>query len=330
MYKLIQIWVSLLCVLFVSCSSHKPYTNINGFIFGTSYSIKLAHSVDDVDALQIKIEQRLAEVDQAMSSWNQNSEINQFNNYPVNKWFKLSDDAYQVIHLALEISNLTRGYFDITVSPLVNLWGFKSNGTQVKVPKADAIRQELQNVGYKNLDLDNIRRSIRKHKPLTIDLASIAKGYAVDVIGKLLLDLGYHNHLVEIGGEIKAAGKRYDGTKWQIAIEKPSYSHRSIQKVIGLTDQSIATSGNYRNYFVINDTYYSHTIDPFTGLPVQDALASVSVISSSAARADALSTGIMAMGHTLGKQFAESNNIPALLIVIQTDNITALNINKFP
>ena len=326
MYK---IPLALLLALSVSCAAQKSYTKINGLIFGTSYSIKLAHNSDDVNALKRIIEQRLAEVDQAMSSWNQSSEINKFNNYPVNKWFKLSEDTYQVISLAIEISELTRGYFDITVSPLVNLWGFKSNSAQLQVPKTYSIKQELQNVGYKNLDLDNIQRSIRKHKPLKIDLASIAKGYAVDVIGKLLIDLGYHNHLVEIGGEIKAAGKRYDGTKWQIAIEKPSHVHRGIQKVIGLTNQSIATSGNYRNYFVIDGTYYSHTIDPFTGFPVQDALASVSVISSSAARADALSTGIMAMGHTLGQKFASSNNIPALLIYKQKDNFISLNINNF-
>ena len=255
MHHYLKLGFICIALLFTSCAQDRADSIIYGFVFGTSYSIKLAHSVDNIDSLKIQIVNRLALIDQAMSSWNKNSEINNFNNVAVNKWFQLSDDTYQVIKLALEISDLTGGYFDITVSPLVHLWGFKNHDPQIKVPSDNSIKKALQGVGYKNIQLDHVQRSIKKNKPLTIDLASIAKGYAVDAIALLLLELGYSNYLVEIGGEIKASGIRYDGKMWQIAIEKPSYSGSGIQKIIGLTNQAIATSGDYRNFFIIDDKY---------------------------------------------------------------------------
>jgi thiamine biosynthesis lipoprotein len=307
----------LLILILSACSQLTPTQIITDSIFGTTYTIKVVAPItaNKLSQLTIEIKQRLEQIDAAMSSWRSDSQINLFNNSPINQWMQVSVDTYKVIKIAQHISQLTKGSFDITTAPLVKLWGFKEYQSTSSIPSDAEIIQALKNIGFTKLQLDDATHSIRKLAPIRIDLAAIAKGYAVDVISELLLTHGYDNHLVEIGGEIKLNGMREGGNKWRLAIEQPQELEGSIAKIITLTNAALATSGDYRNYFVAGGTRYSHSIDPNTGYPISHNLASVTVIDSSSARADALATALTIMGIKQGLVFAQANNIAALFII---------------
>jgi thiamine biosynthesis lipoprotein len=230
-----------------------------------------------------------------------------------------------VIEQALVISELTDGAFDITVGPIVNLWGFGPGPEPENIPDDIQINTVLQNVGYHYLQTRHDPPSIQKKRSdLYIDLSGIAKGYAVDVLAEYLEGLGISNYLVEIGGELRANGNNPDSNYWRIGIEKPITNGRMLQRVIMLDNTSMATSGDYRNYVENDNIRYSHTIDPNTGRPISHRLASVTVIASSAMYTDALATALMVLGPEKGYHLAEDNNIAALFIVKTDDGFAEL------
>jgi FAD:protein FMN transferase len=311
----LQIICSLL--VFSACSKPTPTNLIAGSIFGTSYNIKIVAPIatDKLASLQTDIHQRLEKIDASMSSWRSDSQINLFNKIPVNQWMQVSPDTYQVIKLAQQMSELTAGNFDITIAPLVKLWGFKSYKTMQQIPTDAQIKQALTRTGFAKLQLDDTAQSLLKTAPISIDVAAIAKGYAVDVVAELLLTRGYQHHLVEIGGEIKVHGKRADGSKWRLAIEQPQEVQGSIAQIVNVTNAALATSGDYRNYVRLGNKRYSHSIDPLTGYPISHNVASVTVIASSSARADALATALTIMGATKGLEFANKHRLAVFFIL---------------
>ena len=312
-------------LLFLNACSSDPKDSviqISGKTMGTRYNISLIKpqntSIDlSKDRLQQSINALLIEINHQMSTYEKDSEISRFNNYHSTQWISISNDFLSVIKAALLISKKSDGAFDITVGPLVDLWGF---GPRIinKIPSDTLIKTTLQHTGYKKLRINESPPSLKKIDPLLrIDLSAIAKGFAVDKISHYLTQQGITNHLVEIGGEVKASGFNQFGQPWRVAIENPDSTQASTQNrhIINLTNSAIATSGDYRNYFIKDGKRYSHTIDPKTGEPIKHKLASVTVVHPSTMLADAYATALMVLGEKKGITMIYQEKLTANLII---------------
>ena len=220
----------------------------------------------------------------------------------------LHADTLQVIDTALSISRLTEGRYDITLEPVIDLWGF-SRDKPTPTPTNAAIEQALQQSGHHQLV--RVGQTIRKRLPgLSLDVSSLAKGYAVDKLGELVESRGISRYLVDIGGELRARGTRADGNAWQVGIENPN---GDVRQAIALQDTQIATSGSYRNYRMENGKRLSHIIDGATGRPINHRLVSVSVVHESTMLADAWATALLVVGEERAKQLIEQQALVAQL-----------------
>jgi len=310
-----------------------PFMQLAGSTMGTTYSIKFSTDTNgagplDQLAIHQAIEDLLVNVNQKMSTYQPDSELSRFNLHPDNSPFHLSEDTFRVFELAQQISELTGGVFDITVGPVVNAYGFGPESRPEQMPTENELNQLRKRVGYQLIVLNPTTQTIRKTRAdVYCDLSAIAKGFAVDQVAELLDKREIQNYMVEIGGEVRVRGHNADQQPWQIAIEKPITDVRSYYRIIGLGgsqqavdlgSQSMATSGDYRNFYVLDDgSHISHTIDPRTARPVTHELASVTVIHQECARADALATAFMVLGPEEGYNLAESQGIAALFLVRQ-------------
>ncbi len=325
--KKAQLWLGffVLIILFTGCNSKDQVFTFNGNTMGTTYSVKIVNNLPqhiDINNVKSKIDSVLQAVNQQMSTYITDSEISRFNRLMSKEWFTVSTDFYNVIVMAQEISRLTEGAFDITVGPIMELWGFnrdlKYNAWQP--PTDDEIREIKKSIGFNNIAVG--KNSIKKNNPDTkIDLNAIAKGYGVDVVFELLRDMGFTNILVEIGGEVRGTGYNNDGNYWKIGIDKPILNitpGTEFQAVISLNNRALATSGDYRNYFEYEGELFSHTIDPVTGYPTQNHIASASVTAPNCMTADALATALMVFGKE-GVALINSLDEVEAMIIIRTD-----------
>jgi len=315
-----------LCLIFILSACDKiaeqkpqdyPY-NAVGMTMGTSYNIKASKLPDSLTPKEInrQVKELLDKVNGQMSTYQKDSELSLFNQNTSTDWMPVSTEFYEVIKEALKISQLSNGLFDVTVGPLVNLWGFGPDEMTSATPDEAVIKERLNQIGYHRLKLKDDGLFAKKDIPgLYVDLSGIAKGYGVDQVGLLLEHLGIADYMVEIGGEIRVKGKNNQGQAWQIAVEKPTAEKRVIEKVLAITDTGMATSGDYRNYFEVDGVRFSHTIDPRTGRPINHKLASITILSDTSMEADALATAIMVLGPAEGYQFAEKNHIAAFFII---------------
>lgn len=291
---------------------------ITGATMGTTWSVSLLPAAGGTDPVALKtlLQQRLDRINGLMSTYDADSEISRFNRQTSSDWFALSAETAQVIELSLQISQLTAGAFDISVGPLVELWGFGASQRSEKIPSDEQVQAQLAQVGYEHLQLRHSPAAIKKQLPqLRIDLSAIAKGYAVDALKALLIQQGIDNFLLEVGGEMQIGGQRGDGTPWRIAIEKPLEGSREVETVFPLSETAVATSGNYRNFYLEDGQRYVHTIDPQSGRPIRHKLASVTVLDSNCARADALATALMVMGEEQARRFSEKNLLAVYLLI---------------
>lgn len=293
-----------------------------GRTMGTTYHVRVVGLPKGVDAPQLArlIDNSLQGINQLMSTYIADSEVSLFGRMAPDSWFDVSADTYNVIRASQELSRISAGAFDVTLGPVVALWGFGPKYTLDKVPSQIEIDRAKESTGFKYLLINPKALSIKKTRPLEIDLSAIAKGYAVDYLVAELKRLGLVSALVEVGGEVRAFGKKPNGNAWKIAIERPTEGVRSINKTISLIDRAVATSGDYRNYFEADGVRYSHTIDPNSGYPIRHRLASVSVIHESAMYADGWATALMVLGAEKGLQLAEKNHIAAYFIVREGDS----------
>lgn len=290
---------------------------------GTTYTVKVVSPEPELNRNSVseEIKLRLDKVNEQMSTYIETSDLSLFNQSNTTDWMKIPADLFNVIEEALRINNLSNNAFDITINPVVNLWGFGPGKQLSTIPDESEIHEALGKVGSQNIHLNAESYEIRKDNPdLTIDLSAIAKGFAVDLIANFLDELGFINYMVEIGGEIKTRGINPDNKSWHIGIEKPLDNQRSVQTVIVLNKTGMATSGDYRNYFEKNGLRYSHTIDPSTGKPITHKLASVTVLHPSAMTADAMATALHVLGPELGYQLALKEDIAALFLVRDKGN----------
>jgi thiamine biosynthesis lipoprotein len=324
-FKKAQLWLGFfVLILFVGCKSKDQTISIAGNTMGTTYSIKIIEKSPqdiNVNSVKTKIDSVLQVVNQQMSTYITDSEISRFNRLSSKEWFTISTDFYDVIVMAQEISHLTEGAFDITVGPIIDLWGFSTDLYQNnwQPPSDQKIEEVIKAIGFNNIVVG--KNTIKKVNPDTkIDLNAIAKGYGVDVVFELLKGLGFSNILVEIGGEVRCSGYNNEGEYWKIGIDKPILDimpGEELQSVISLDNKALATSGNYRNYFEYDGELFSHIINPVTGYPAQNRVASASVTASTCMTADALATALMVMGED-GIELINSLKEVEAMIVIRT------------
>ena len=309
-----------------------PIEKLRGKIFGTSWLVSYRQT-DGAEvssrSLQSAIEIELARIDGVMSTWKVDSELSLLNASASGVWYGLSEELVQLLALARDINQESSGAFDITIGPLVNLWGFGPDGKPENIPPKMFVDAARERVGIDKFELDTANGRIIKNADIYLDLSAVAKGYAVDAVSDLLLARQVSNHLVEIGGEIRVAGSKQVDQPWQIGIESPVSSTRDLQKVLALSDMGMATSGDYRNYFSENGKRYSHIIDPATGAPIEHNLASVTVLHPSAAQADALATALLVLGAERGLELAESNKLAAFMLVQEGDEFAELYSSEF-
>lgn len=309
----------LLCVLLLSCSSPEtPLISLSGKTMGTTYSVKYVNSDGATTSLspkqvQDKIELLLANINQLMSTYIPDSELSMLNKVQAGVSFPISAETEFVLREALKLNRLSQGMLDITIGPIVNLWGFGPTKRPNKIPSQTLLDETLAYVGVNQFTLTN-SEVVKHHQNVYIDLSTIAKGYAVDRIADLLMQNSLSNYLVEIGGEMRVAGTKANQEKWIIAIEKPISGERAIQQIISIGDNAIATSGDYRNYYEENGVRYSHLINPKTAYPIQHNLVAVTVVSPTSIAADGLATALIIMGSEQGIKLAESQSIAALFI----------------
>ncbi|MCC8992564.1 MAG: FAD:protein FMN transferase [Candidatus Contendobacter sp.] len=299
-----------------------PTVHISGSTMGTSYDLKLVPAPGQMVSTDLKtrVEALLAGINKVMSTYDPNSELSRFNQNSSTDWITVSPELGQVVSEGLQISELSGGAFDITVGPLVNLWGFGPEPRRDQAPDEAAIAQARERVGYWRLQVRDEPPALKKDRPdLYVDLSAIAKGYGVDQLAALVNSAGINDYLVSIGGEVQARGRNGKGQPWTIAIEQPAPGQRAVERLVRLGDHSISTSGDYRNFFEQDGRRYSHIINPQTGRPVPQTLASVTMISDFSSQADATATALMAAGPELGFRLATEHHLAVFFILIGAD-----------
>ncbi|HDM8288813.1 FAD:protein FMN transferase [Yersinia enterocolitica] len=306
--------------------------NLEGKTMGTSYSIKYVSdsSTFSPKKLQQEIDRQLEQVNDQMSTYRPNSELSRFNkSQKVDTPFPVSIATAKVVREAIRINRLTDGALDVTVGPLVNLWGFGPEGRPNVVPTDAELTKRWEWVGIDKLAVEN-GALIKRIPELYVDLSAIAKGYGVDVVAEYLEAQNIDNYMVDIGGEVRTRGNNGENKPWRIAIEKPvAGSEQSAQEIIEPGRMAIATSGDYRNYFEQNGVRYSHTIDPATGRPINHRLVSITVLDPSCMTADGLSTGLGVLGPERGMALANLLGIPVFMIVKTDDGFEERSSESF-
>ncbi len=281
----------IISILFSSCSKKTTYIKNEGYIFGTTYHFTYKNKKD----LEPLIKEQLKTFNNSLNNYNPNSIISRINS---NDTSVIVDDFFiECFNRAHKISTITNGAFDITVAPIVNAWGFGFNeSTTADSSKIDSL---MQYVGFHKIKL-NGNKIIKNTDGIMLDASAIAKGFGVDIVAELFESKGIENYMVEIGGEVRAKGLNPTGKLWRIGIDKPiddaAAIQRELQAIVSLNNKSLATSGNYRQFYKKNGIKYSHTINPKTGYPARNSLLSASVLANNCITADAFATAFMVMG----------------------------------
>ena len=323
--------------LFVALVVRQPKAKIwkvEGQIFGTTYLVKAlpGDSTIGPETLKEEIDAKLTAIDLVMSTYKESSELSKFNKAKTTETTTISKELAEVLQESLTVTTITQGAFDVTVGPLVNLWGFGPDKS-LKEPSTEALAKAKTQVGTDKLLLSTDDLTLqKKHPELFIDLSAIAKGYAVDQVGLLLEKHGLESYLVEIGGEIRARGRNLNGAVWHLGIEKPHIlPTREVALVVPLDDLSMATTGNYRNYYLREDgRKVSHAIDARTAEPVESPFSSVTVLHKDCMRADALATGFFALGREDGLKIAEEHKLAVLYVEPAGESYEVFASSTFP
>lgn len=299
-------WVLLVLAAFTVYTTHRDQPprlwRWSGQIMGAGYTVQVVDrrlNEKDFAALTNLVEQALHDLNDELSTWLPDSAISRFNASESLDPFPVSPSTVEITKTALEISELSGGAFDVTFSPLFDLWGFGRSGPK-HIPTDDAIAATLTRCGYRNLSLPSPTQIQKAIPGLQVTFNAIAPGYAADVVTALLKKAGHTNTYVDVGGEIVVSGVNQSRKPWRLGIERPDYdaepgSH--VEAVVQFTDAALATSGDYRNYFK-DDTgrVFAHIFDPRTARPATTKVASISVIAETGAKADALATTLFVMG----------------------------------
>ena len=310
-------FIKLLAAGSVAACARPGHATLRGLTMGTSYAVELAAPIGETvrTGLTEQIEIELAAINRAMSTYDPRSELSEFNRREDLRWAPASRGLLEVLDSASRISTSTRGAFDVTVGPLVDLWGFGPQYQTRQVPDDAAIERVRQSVGYRHLQADPSAGAIRKrHSRIQVDLSAIAKGYGVDRVAMLLDRHDIDDYLVEIGGELRARGNTAAGKPWRVGIERPVEGQHVVGEIVILENRAIATSGTTQDFFDEDGRHYSHIIDPKTGRPVEHPPMAASVVADTAMEADAWATALVVLGAEQGYSLAHARGLAAMLV----------------
>ncbi|WP_394204724.1 FAD:protein FMN transferase [Shewanella waksmanii] len=303
-----------------ACGQQPKLISLSGETMGTTYHIKMVpgERVPNQQLLQAEIDLALEQINNQMSTYRNNSELSKFNQLRLNETVTVSADTALVIQEGIDLYHKTDGALDITLGPLVNLWGFGPDKRPTSIPSQTLIDTTKAKTGIEHLHLDGLK--LRKAIPdLYVDLSSIAKGFGVDKVAQILSRYQPKGYLVEIGGELSLYGVKADDTPWRVAIEQPDVDERQVQLVIEPGNVAMATSGDYRNYYEEEGRRFSHLIDPRDGYPIDHHLASVTVLHPQSMVADGYATALMVLGVEKSLQLAKEEQLAIMLIEKQAD-----------
>lgn len=317
--KISRIKLFTLLVLAFAAPSACKVKNLHllqGSTMGTIWSVKIAARQLPIaqTTLQRQLQSELDLIESLMSTYQADSQLQHFNNMQA-ACYKVSAHTLNVAAMAIEVGKQSKGAFDVTLAPLIKLWGFDA-APQQQTPTQQQIDAALAQTGMDKIYLRQ-GKLCKTNSAVSVNFSAIAKGYAVDVLADLLKAQQIDNFLIEVGGELYASGQKSPRQKWKIGIEAPIATKRAVfeHKILELTNKGIATSGDYRNFYSANNKRYAHTISSKTGYPVENNLASVTVVANTAISADAHATAIMAIGAENGLKYADDNNLAVLMIM---------------
>lgn len=305
-------------------------TFLHGPTMGTRWSVTVdADPTVDLAALNQDLAETVQQVDGQMSPWKSDSDLMRLNRAPVDAWVELSTELLQVLNYALNVQDLSAGAFDPCVGELVDAWGF---GAVRDAPDAQAISAACQprsRSGRSAIEVDNSAGRVRKRAPLQIDLCGIAKGYAVDRMVSVCRQHGVRHALVALDGELSAVAGQASGVPWAVALERPETGLRAVHGVIDLTDLAVATSGDYRRYLEVGGARFAHTMDPRRRAPVNNAVASVTVLAQSCMQADAWATALLVAGAAEGLALAQRRSLDVLFLIRGAGGLTQVGLGQF-
>ena len=312
-----------LCFFLIACQPTQKTLKYSGQTMGTTYNVVVVTDNEaQSEIIGDTITRALEKVNAQLSNWDSNSEISRFNDLKSSQPAEISEDLTRVMEMANTIHEKSGGIFDITISPLIEIWGFGSEARTMAKPSDQEVQAALNKIGQADkLVLNARQKTLLKLDPNTqINLSPIGKGYGIDQIANGLAGLGINDFLVEIGGDLVARGKNPHGNAWQIGIEQPDPLKKDIHRLVTIHDMAMATSGDYKNYFEEGGIKYSHIINPKTGFPITHKTVSVTVLAENATLADGWATALLALGERQGMKIAEQNKIAALFIFNDGDN----------
>lgn len=289
---------------------------------GTNYTIFIINQTNkrvDVQLLQNQVDSLLIEVNNIFSNYIDSSEISSINRHLSTRAINISPEMAEVLGTAIMIYELSGGKFDITIKPLVDIWGFGEDFNRSQFPSVELIEKTKESIGFKKLVLKN--NTLKKSNNLIqIDLNAIVKGWGVDKVAQFIHKRGFNRYIVEIGGEIAVSGKNQHNKNWEIGIPIPEYLKSELYTTINLSNQSVATSGSYNNYFNFEGVNYSHIIDPESGYPIKHDLVSATIVTQNCAFADAIATTVMVMGFNEGLNWVQTLPDVECLLIRRSDD----------
>jgi thiamine biosynthesis lipoprotein len=292
-----------------------------GPTMGAGFTVRVAHELSEVerDRIQALIEERVGRIERLMSTYDTTSELSRLNRHESTAPFPVSAELLDVLTLAREVSERSGGAFDVTVAPLVEAWGFGAGGDldgPLRPPPDDAELAVIgARVGYEHIEVDVEAGTVSKLVPgATIDVSGLATGYAAERVAADLRGLGLSNVLVDVGGELQASGAAPGGRDWRVGIERPDDMVGSVWGSMPLSEEGIATSGDYRDYYELDGARYAHIVDPRTRRPIPMRGTSVTVVHASAALADAWATALTVLGPVEGLEVARREGLAVLFL----------------
>lgn len=310
----------IIAVVVLACTPSAQVQTLGGESMGSTWALRYAGTDASVEGVQVAVEARLDLVDRQMSTWKSESDLSRFNAASAGTWVSVPSELFKLVEAAMNLARDSNGAYDPTVGPLVDLWGFGPTGTRREPPDPAEIEAMRKQTGWERLQLDASTQRILQAGDVHLDLSSIAPGFALDLIGEYLESQGIRNYLIEVGGELRGRGLRPDGHAWQVAIQRPLDSDSADgsitpEHVIGLHDASLGSSGDYRHFFEDDGRRYAHRIDPRTGYPLDNGVASVTVMAKLGIDADPFATALSVLGVEDGLAFADKHGVAALFIL---------------
>ena len=321
-YKNIGVMILITCAMIISgCmssgTSDTPKTTLpiseNYFIFDTVVSVRVYD--ERMNATHFaEIKKLLEHINSTMNRFEESSEVSKINQFAGSSAVQVSKETFHIIKTAKEYAERSKGKFDPTIGPLVDLWAIGNGGT--KAPAPPAIEEAKKLVDFTKLSLNEAQLSVQlKESDMTLDLGAIAKGYAADVVTEYLQAQGFNSAIIDLGGNIVALGSKPDQSPWSIGIQSPEEKRGAHIGTLPIRNQTVVTSGIYERYFIDNGQVFHHVLDPFTGYPARNELASATIITDNSMNADAMSTAVFVQGLKAGMAFIEAtDNAEAIFV----------------